>query len=133
MVDTGFRINQRFYKRMLAKSFPKLFSDLCASGKRPTAVSSSQKKTKMHVDMDHMLCVDEEFRTFCTENSMELHKRDAVPWLDLPAILDRARLDATGLGRPLFGLASAEINLKTGHLGKEESRAMNLAIIEEKW
>jgi hypothetical protein len=146
LVGTKHRIDQNFYKHVLATSYPKLFPDLAwhrikASHRvlrpRPLLTRLASKldfvkpklaflksiyrpNNKMHVDMDHMFASHKRFHDFCVDNVEDLHKRGAVPWLDLPKILKRAERDSTGLGRPLFALASLEINFKAGHFERSQ-------------
>lgn len=116
ILDTKKRIDQKFYKGFLAKSFPQIFPDLSRDIYRESTFNTQKVKSNMHVDMDRLFQVNKFFRDFCLENIEDLKKRDVLPWLDLSKIMNSAISDPTGMGRPLYALASLEINFKTGHL-----------------
>ena len=120
------RHGQAFYKRLLARSFPKIFPDLEPWRAAPPAASSEISvnrpsggpvSTALHVDFAHVFRTNAGFRAFCRENLGDLHARRVLPWLDLPALLREAEAGRLGnFGRIFYGLVSLEINLKAGRL-----------------
>jgi len=133
MVPRVERWQQRAYKRFLRASYPCIFPDLTQevldqttrSERHPRYVATrlkrwrSRKKSASshHVDMDTLLADDTSFRNFLTENILDLHASGLVDWIDLPGVLRSATQNPRGCGRPLYGLASLEINRKAGRLG----------------
>jgi len=127
-VPTRLRMDQKLYRKFLARRFRRIFPDLQKSHggqstrrrllnalvrKRPPA----GKRSSFHVDFDHLFHTNPKFRTFCEENVHDLTARHVVDWVDFDGLMGRLRDRAKGsYGRLLYALVSLEINFKAGKL-----------------
>lgn len=132
--SNSFRQKQVLYRSFLRRSFPRVFPDL---GKglttefghtqptvklfrksRSKATIRSEAKTAHHVDMDHWLATNPDFKDFVVEALLGLKAREALPWLNLEEYISRVKTEPHGLGRQAYSLASLEINFQASKISE---------------